>query len=70
MIELNLRVFADLLRIEKERNLAMKEVSDSLGIDITFSDDEIMNNAMRAYEEYINRELTKEVEGWMKSLFS
>jgi|TARA_R100000406_G_scaffold94652_2_gene86945 DNA-binding ferritin-like protein (Dps family) len=70
MIELNLRVFDDLLRIEKERNLAMKEVSDSLGIDITFSDDEIMNNAMRAYEEYINRELTKEVEGWMKSLFS
>ena len=56
MIELNLRVFDDLLRIEKERNLAMKEVSDSLGIDITFSDDEIMNNAMRAYEEYINRE--------------
>ena len=70
MIELNLRVFDDLLRIEKERNLAMKEVSDSLGIDITFRDDEIMNNAMRAYEEYINRELTKEVEGWMKSLFS
>ena len=70
MIELNLRVFDDLLRIEKERNIAMKEVSDSLGIDITFSDDEIMNNAMRAYEEYINRELTKEVEGWMKSLFS
>ena len=70
MIELNLRVFDDLLQIEKERNLAMKEVSDSLGIDITFSDDEIMNNAMRAYEEYINRELTKEVEGWMKSLFS
>jgi DNA-binding ferritin-like protein (Dps family) len=70
MIELNLRVFDDLLRIEKERNLAMKELSESLGFDISFSEDEIMKNAMDAYEKYINRELTKEVEGWMKSLFS
>ena len=68
MIELNLRVFDDLLRIEKERNLAMKELSESLGIDISFSEDEIMKNALQAYEKYI--ELTKEVEGWMKSLFS
>tara|TARA_R100001463_G_scaffold15626_1_gene40673 strand:- start:275 stop:487 length:213 start_codon:yes stop_codon:yes gene_type:complete len=70
MIELNLRVFDDLLRIEKERNLAMKELSESLGIDISFSEDEIMKNALQAYEKYIERELTKEVEGWMKSLFS
>ena len=70
MIELNLRVFDDLLRIEKERNLAMKELSESLGIDISFSEEELMNNALQAYEKYIQRELTKEVEGWMKSLFS
>tara|TARA_E500000318_G_scaffold112012_1_gene133383 strand:+ start:3382 stop:3594 length:213 start_codon:yes stop_codon:yes gene_type:complete len=70
MIELNLRVFDDLLKIEKERNLAMKELSESLGIDISFSEEELMNNALQAYEKYIQRELTKEVEGWMKSLFS
>lgn len=70
MIELNLRVFDDLLRIEKERNLAMQELSQALGIDISFSEDEIMKNAMDAYEKHINRELTKEVEAWMKSLFS
>ncbi len=70
MIELNLKVFDDLLKIEKERNLAMKELSESLGIDISFSEEELMNNALQAYEKYIQRELTKEVEGWMKSLFS
>lgn len=70
MIEINLRVFDDLLKIEKERNLAMKELSESLGIDISFSEEELMNNAIQAYEKYIQRELTKEVEGWMKSLFS
>tara|TARA_S200002703_G_C3801748_1_gene247821 strand:+ start:5646 stop:5858 length:213 start_codon:yes stop_codon:yes gene_type:complete len=70
MIEINLRVFDDLLKIEKERNLAMKELSESLGIDISFSEEELMNNALQAYEKYIQRELTKEVEGWMKSLFS
>ena len=70
MIEMNLKVFDDLLRIEKERNLAMQELSQVLGIDISFSEDEIMKNAMDAYEKYINRELTKEVEAWMKSLFS
>ncbi len=37
MIELNLRVFDDLLRIEKERNLAMKELSESLGFDISLA---------------------------------
>lgn len=70
MIELNLRVFDDLLQIEKERNLAMQQLSENLGIDISFSEEEILNNALQAYEKYINRELTKEVEGWMKSLFS
>ena len=70
MIELNLRVFDGLLQIEKERNLAMQQLSENLGIDISFSEEEILNNALQAYEKYINRELTKEVEGWMKSLFS
>ena len=54
MIEMNLRVFNDLLQIERERQLIMQ----------------IMNNALSAYEKHIDKEITKEVEGWMKSLFS
>jgi len=70
MIEMNLRVFDDLLKIERERQLIMQELSQNLGIDISFSEEEIMNNALSAYEKHIDKEITKEVEGWMKSLFS
>tara|TARA_X000001382_G_scaffold49111_1_gene33265 strand:+ start:49 stop:261 length:213 start_codon:yes stop_codon:yes gene_type:complete len=70
MIEMNLRVFNDLLQIERERQLIMQELSENLGIDISFSEEEIMNNALSAYEKHIDKEITKEVEKWMKSLFS
>ena len=70
MIEMNLRVFNDLLQIERERQLIMQDLSQNLGIDISFSEEEIMNNALSAYEKHIDKELTKEVEKWMKSLFS
>ena len=69
-IEIDLSKFNELLQIQKERQLAMKEASEALGIDISFSDDEIIKFALEAYEKHIERELTKEVEGWMKSLFS
>jgi len=70
MIEMNLQVFNDLLKIERERQLVMQDLSQNLGIDISFSEEEIMNNALSAYEKHIDKEITKEVEGWMKSLFS
>ena len=69
-IEIDLSKFNELFRIQKERQLAMKELSESLGIDITFSDDEVIKFATEAYEKEINKEINAEVEGWMKSLFS
>jgi len=69
-IEIDLSKFNELLQIQKERQLAMKELSESLGIDITFSDDEVIKFAMEAYEKQINKEINTEVERWMKSLFS
>ena len=69
-IEIDLSKFNELFRIQKERQLAMKELSESLGIDITFSDDEVIKFATEAYEKEINKEINTEVERWMKSLFS
>lgn len=69
-IEIDLSKFNELLQIQKERQLAMKELSESLGTDITFSDDEVIKFAMEAYEKEINKQITAEVERWMKSLFS
>tara|TARA_R100001440_G_scaffold29312_2_gene47000 strand:+ start:484 stop:699 length:216 start_codon:yes stop_codon:yes gene_type:complete len=69
-IEIDLSKFNELFQIEKERQLAMKELSESLGIDITFSDDEVIKFATEAYEKEINKQINAEVENWMKSLFS
>ena len=69
-IEIDLSKFNELLQIQKERQLAMQELSEALGTDITFSDDEVIKFAMEAYEEEINKQLNTEVERWMKSLFS
>tara|TARA_R100001163_G_C5064448_1_gene202074 strand:+ start:906 stop:1121 length:216 start_codon:yes stop_codon:yes gene_type:complete len=69
-IEIDLSKFNELLQIQKERQLAMKELSESLGTDITFSDDEVVKFAMEAYEKEINKQISAEVENWMKSLFS
>ena len=57
------------IQIQEERNLAMKELSEQLGIDISFSDEEVLKYAMEEYSNYISTEINKEVEDWMKSLF-
>lgn len=60
----------ELINIQKERQLAMQELSQSLGIDISFSDDEVLKFALEAYEKEINEKIEKEVSKWMKSAFS
>tara|TARA_A200000159_G_C7338683_1_gene346225 strand:+ start:11742 stop:11957 length:216 start_codon:yes stop_codon:yes gene_type:complete len=69
-IKMDLSKFNELLQIQKERQLAMKEASEVLGIDIGFSDDEVMKFALEEYQKQIEQRINKEVEGWMKSLFS
>jgi len=69
-IKMDLSKFNELLQIQKERQLAMKEASEVLGIDIGFSDDEVIKFALEEYQKQIEQQINKEVEGWMKSLFS
>ena len=69
-IEIDLSVFNQLLNIQKERQLTMQAISESLGIDIGFNDDEVIKFATEAYEKEINKQINAEVEMWMKSLFS
>jgi hypothetical protein len=69
-IEIDLSKFNQLLEIQKERQLTMQAVSESLGIDIGFSDDEVMKFALEEYQKLIEKQINTEVENWMKSLFS
>lgn len=69
-IEIDMKVFDELLQIQKERKKAMDELSLALGYDISFSEEEVMKFAMEDYEKYINKQINTEVQNWMKSLYS
>ena len=69
-IKVDLSKFNELVRIEKERQSAMKELSEVLGYDVSFSDEEVIKNATEAYSRYIEKEINEEVLLLMKSLYS
>tara|TARA_B100002019_G_C20817717_1_gene379040 strand:+ start:246 stop:461 length:216 start_codon:yes stop_codon:yes gene_type:complete len=67
--EIDIKKLEELYEIEKERQLAMKELSEQLGYDISFSDDETIENALQAYNMYLSKSIEQEVLTLMKSLF-
>jgi len=52
---------APFIEAQKERAKAMKELSDMLGMDFTFSEDEIMKFALEDYGKAIKKEIDKVV---------
>tara|TARA_R110002020_G_scaffold4659_1_gene20064 strand:- start:150 stop:374 length:225 start_codon:yes stop_codon:yes gene_type:complete len=67
---LQIREFKKFLAIEKERQLATQELSEVLGIDISLSDEEVMQYAQENFIKQYNANMKKEVNEWMKSAFS
>ena len=67
--EIDIKKLEELYEIEKERQLAMKELSEQLGYDISFSDDETIENTLQAYNMYLSKSIEQEVLTLMKSLF-
>jgi|OM-RGC.v1.035002058 regulatory protein YycH of two-component signal transduction system YycFG len=62
-----LKKLKEFVEIEKERNLMMKELSNQLGIDISFTDEEVFNNALDNMNKELAISLNKELaEKWMK----
>jgi DNA-binding ferritin-like protein (Dps family) len=68
--KIGIKEFQHYLDIEKERQLALQELSEILGIDITFSDEEIRKNAEENFAKNFNKKIEKELNKWMKSAFS
>ena len=54
-------LFREYLRIEQERNKLMLEVSQQLGFDFTFTEEEMLNNAFEKYLESLTKKVIKEV---------
>jgi len=49
------------IEIQRERAKAMEELSEILGMDFTFSEDEIIKNALEEYDKAIKKEIEKAV---------
>jgi len=62
-----LKKMKEFIEIEKQRNELMKDLSEQLGFDVSFSEEEIFNNALDRMNKTlgiaINKELSKQ---WMK----
>ena len=66
MFSIDTSKFDEFLEAEKQRQLAMMEVSKMIGVDVTFSDKEIIRNAEEKFSKYVSEEVNK----WMKSALS
>jgi len=56
----------ELIRIQEERNLILKELESELGFDISFSEDNILNNAIDVLSAELVKDIEKEMSAWMK----
>ena len=62
MFEDLVQKFEKYLEIEKERNLQMLEVSRLLGVDFTFSEEEMIQNAEQKIVEYMEKTLQEKID--------
>ena len=61
------RRFMQILALEKERNEVLKELKDSVGFDISFSDETVLENATAVFAEQYQKELAEMViKKWKK----
>ena len=56
------QMFEKYLEIEKERNLQMLEVSRLLGVDFTFSEEEMIKNAEQQLSQYMETKIREKLE--------
>jgi DNA-binding ferritin-like protein (Dps family) len=67
LIDMSIReateIFERFLEREKQRNIQMIELSRLLGFDVSFSNEEMIENAEMAYAEHVSKEIQKKIEG-------
>ena len=67
---IQIKEFKKFLAIEKERQLATQELSEILGIDISLSDEEVLQYAQENFTKAFNKQISEDINSWMKSAFS
>jgi DNA-binding ferritin-like protein (Dps family) len=56
----------DVIDKHTERNLEMQRVSEILGIDVSFSEEELIKNIEEDMAKYYEQIIIKEMTAWMK----
>ena len=67
---IQIKEFKKFLAIEKERQLATQELSEILGIDVSLSDEEVLQYAQENFTKAFNKKISEDINSWMKSAFS
>ena len=55
----SLKDFNRYLAIEKERQAALEELSEILGFDVSFSEEEMINNASESYSKAVSEQIKR-----------
>ena len=69
-MKINSKSFKAYLKVQKERQLVMQDLSEQIGIDISFSENEMIRNAEEAYVKDVEKQLAEELDKWMKLALS
>ena len=69
-MKLSTKSFKEYLKVQKERQLIMQDLSEQIGIDISFSENEMIRNAEEAYVKDVEKQLAEELDKWMKLALS
>ena len=73
-VDINLKKLEELIKIQKERHKLTQELSEKTGMDISFTDEEVVKFAQEEYLKHINAKISKaieeEISEWTKSLYS
>ena len=57
-----IQLFKKFLEIEMERQKAMQELSEVLGIDVSFSKKEMIKNAEESFSKAISKKLSDDIQ--------
>ena len=73
-VNINVKKLEEFIKIQKERQKLTQELSEKTGMDISFTDEEVVKFAEEAYLKQIDVSISKAVEeeisAWTKSLYS
>ena len=58
------QLLTELMRMQVERNIILKEMEDIVGFDISFSDEKLREHAMELLQKRIVQDITNELRGF------